>query len=458
MKLRRIVALILVFASMFAFTSCGKKINDKDEQGRTIVSVGGYPTTEGAQRDNYDLRIKEFEEKNPDVVIKPDMWKFDLQTFFAKAAGNRLPNIYETNFTEVKQCIDSGYAADITDVLKEKGYDGKFNEAVLAIVSDDEGRVYGFPYNASLQGLAYNTKLFEAAGLMEPDGTPKQPKTWEEMRDFAIKIKEKTGKPGFVFPTSDNVGGWIFTVFAWSYGVEFVKQDADGNWVANFGTEECAEALQFIKDLKWTYDVLPNTALIGYSEYMKTYAVGNAGMMIIDNAVVRNVTQYQMDPEDIGMLPIPAGPKKHISLIAGSPYMFSNNSTKDQIEAGIRYIETYCNYDASDDFKENKQKEIQTLLERNQLVGIKTLPVWNKNTASVKYEWDLIEKNQNANPNHYKLYNDFVENLNIEIRPEEPVCAQELYATLDKCIQEVLTDKDSDCLSILKKRFSELPA
>ena len=60
-------------------------------------------------------------EKNKDIDIIPDMWKFELQTFFAKAAGGQLPNIYETNFTEVKQCIESGYSADITEALKKRG-------------------------------------------------------------------------------------------------------------------------------------------------------------------------------------------------------------------------------------------------------------------------------------------------------------------------------------------------
>ena len=58
----------------------------------------------------------------------------------------------------------------------------------------------------------------------------------------------------------------------------------------------------------------------------------------------------------------------------------------------------------------------------------------------------------NANVNHVRLYNEFVADMgDCELRPEEPVCAQELYGILDGCIQEVLTNKDADPATLLEK-------
>ena len=42
-----------------------------------------------------------------------------------------------------------------------------------------------------------------------------------------------------------------------------------------------------------------------------------------------------------------------------------------------------------------------------------------------------------------------------QLKPEEPVCAQELYGILDGCIQEVLTNKDADCAALIKKASSD---
>ena len=40
--------------------------------------------------------------------------------------------------------------------------------------------------------------MFEKAGLMNADGTPMQPKDWDEVVKFATKIKEATGKTGWL--------------------------------------------------------------------------------------------------------------------------------------------------------------------------------------------------------------------------------------------------------------------
>jgi len=38
----------------------------------------------------------------------------------------------------------------------------------------------------------------------------------------------------------------------------------------------------------------------------------------------------------------------------------------------------------------------------------------------------------------------------VTIKPEEPVCCQQLYAVLDKCIQEVLTNEDADVAKLVE--------
>lgn len=435
-------------------SGCGNKVNDKDEQGRTIVSVGSWPQKEGSNLDSWNARKEKFEADNKDVVIHPDPWAFELRTFYSKAAGGQLPILYNTHFTEVAQVIEAGYSADLTEVLEERGYESKFNQQILDVVSKD-GKIYAFPFSAYILGLGYNTEMFEKAGLVNEDGTPKQPKDWYELADFAVKIKKATGKPGFVFPTANNYGGWMFTSLAWSFGTDFMEQDEDGKWKATFNSPEAAEALQFIKDLKWKYDVLPSNTLIDGAEYYKTFAVGGAGMLMTAGDIPRKLTQYGMVPEQVGMMAMPAGPKRHVTLLGGDVYCVSPDATKDQIEASLRWIETQYNYNATEDYKINQQSTIDKAIEDNQLINIKNMSIWSGETESRQYLHSLIDENSNANPNHVKLYNEFVENCPAEIQPEEPVCAQELYGVLDNCIQEVLSNKDADCAALLEKANSD---
>ena len=451
-KIVSIVAAAAVLCG--SLCGCGGE-SASSSNGRTQVSIGNWPSKEGIDKENMEAKKARFEEANPEFEIVPDNWSFDLKSFYPKAAGGQLPIVYNTYFTEVSQIIAAGYSADITAQLKKDGLYDKFNPQVLDLVSKD-GKVYAFPYDVYALGLAFNVDMMEAAGLMEADGTPKQPKDWYEVAEFAVKIKEATGKPGFVFPTANNNGGWIFTPVAWSFGADFMEKGSDGKWKAIFDSPEAAEALQFIKDLKWKYDVLPANTLIDGTEYYKIFGTGGAGIQITAGDFPARLTQYGVQPEQIGMMAMPAGPKRHVTLMGGAVQVVSNKANEKQIEGALRWIETSYTPVATDEYKTSTANGIDIRLERNELIGIKSMSIWNTDTDAVQFSHKLIDEKTNANPNHVKLYNDFVADLgDCELRPEEPVCAQELYGILDSCIQEVLTNKDADCAALLKKACSD---
>ncbi len=66
-----------------------------------------------------------------------------------------------------------------------------------------------------------------------------------------------------------------------------------------------------------------------------------------------------------------AGPKRHVALLGGRIWGVSGISTKEQIDAAIRWTETGFNDKATEDFKTTTQNTIKLALENNQLVGIK---------------------------------------------------------------------------------------
>ena len=162
-----------------------------------------------------------------------------------------------------------------------------------------------------------------------------------------------------------------------------------------------------------------------------------------------------MKPDQLGMVALPAGPKRHVTLLGGGTNCVKAGATEEEIDASIRWIETSYNYQLTEEYKANAIKSIDQQLAEGRLVGIKSMKPWSGSAESVKYEYELIDKYANANPNHVRLYNEFVESGDVEIQPEEPVCAQELYGILDGCIQEVLTNKDADCVKLLEKANSD---
>ena len=449
-NLKKLGAFMLAVILLVCMVGCGKNATDVDEQGRTIVKIGGYPEEGNEFRPAFDERIAEFEKNNPDVKVDPIKWNFNLSTFYTQAYGGQLPHLISTNFTEVVPSARAGVVADISDVLKKHGYEGMFNEQIIDALKYDDG-IYSFPNSAYLLGIIYNTELFEKAGLMKADGTPIIPKTWDELVEFGVKIKEKTGKPAIVFPTTNNAGGWIFTPIAWSYGVQFVKENEDGTYSAVFDSPEAVAALQFMKDLKWKYGIVQEDTLVDNQRKKELFATGGAAMIIDNGGSATQFSAYDMDNNKVGAMGLPAGPKKHVTLMGGNAYMMSADASKKQQDGIMRWIKAEKFYELTDEVKKNIVSELEVMAKNNQLIGVKTLTVWSQDAEYTKYYNEMVDKYANININHVKPFNDFVADCPAEIRPEERICAQELYSILDGCLQEVWSSKDADVAAIIKK-------
>ena len=86
-------------------------------------------------------------------------------------------------------------------------------------------------------------------------------------------------------------------------------EQKDGKWMATFASENGVKALQFIKDLKWKYNVLPSSDLIGLADIEQSFAVGDIAMYIENPSQFDNmVTKYNFDITNVAMSKLPAGP------------------------------------------------------------------------------------------------------------------------------------------------------
>ena len=442
MKTKKALAIILSSAMLAAvFSGCSaSKTNDKNSEGKTVISVGNWPakdTTDKKYLETITRQKDEFEAENTDWAIQPDTWGFDLETFYSKAAAGQLPTLYYSNFTEIGKIISGEYYTDISEGLKRAGYEGKFNPAVLKLISNGDD-IVTFPTNTYSLGIAYNVRLFEQAGLMNEDGTPKQPKDWDEVVEFGKKIKEATGKAGFAI--------------AWSYGVEFMKADGDNNYTATFNSQEMIDALQYISDLKWKHGIFLDNTLIDLTEYYKQFGIGNVGMILTSGNVTSQLSQYDMPLEDIGMMAIPKGPKKRVTLTGGYTATVADGASEEQVDIAIKWLEKVGNgYELNDSVKKTIEDGYKHTAEKNEAIGIDGLSVWSNETDIQKFRREMREKYRNIDINHVKLYNDSLTDTNIILQPEEPVCAQELYSVLDGIIQAILSDRNADIRGLIEK-------
>ena len=121
--------------------------------------------------------------------------------------------------------------------------------------------------------------------------------------------------------------------------------------------------------------------------------------------------------------------------MGGSVYEINNKANAKQIEGALKWLQMTNTPDATDEYKTNIEKSIQRSVENGELVTVKEMSPWSTESTALKFRDEMIDKYANGDTAHVKLYNDFVQDLgDCELRPEEPVCAQELYGILDNCI------------------------
>lgn len=449
--MKKIIALILVCIFTLSFTACNDGKTETKNDGKVTITIGAWPNKDknptGYERK--EAQRLAFMEKYPNINVETDSWGYSVDTFLPKAAANQLPTYFYLPFTEVDKVVDAGYVADITDSMKEYGFTENLKKEMIDFVSRN-GKIYMIPDSYYAMGIGANRAVFKEAGLLNDDGTVKYPETFEELAETASAIKKKTGKAGLIFPTMNNAGGWHFMNIAWNYGTEFMKKK-DGKWVACFDSDECAKALQYVKDLKWKYDALSDNLFIDNAEGIKMLGSGQGAMYMTtvdDNLLRATVVRNGMNKDDLSMGSMPKGPKGHISLMGGAVYAIPSSATKEQIDAVFKWIEfTGKGYTLTDDSKKSIEDSFKNnIAEGLPIIGKIPFTVW-KDGEVVNY---TSEKRKEYGNLDLKYFNDYFKFDGIELKTEEPVCAQELYSILDECIQEVLSNKDADVKAILK--------
>ena len=443
-----------------ALAGCGGSGSNNSattEDGRVRLMI--TTTSKDVNPENYQKamdRYAEFEQYYKDtypdekgVSVEPHFYGYSVKDFAAMAAGDQLATYYYVPLTEAKGIMDAGYAKDITKWMEEYGYLQGMDEKIRKNIERD-GKIYLMPTAVYSTGIAVNLKILAEAGYVEADGTPHQPATFTELAEMAADITKKTGKPGFIFPTTNNCGGWRFTPVAWAYGVDFMEQDENGDWKATFNTPECVEALQWVKDLKWKYNAIPENALMDTAKERSMFGSGEGAMCFGEGSSVGTFIQAGINKDDLGFIQMPAGPKRHVTLIGGGYNVFNSNATDEQIDAAFKYLDWVGSGRVLDDKIKNKMiEDIDLKIEKGELIGVLNASPYTDDDPKRAFEIQLntVDK-ANVDMNHVKLYND---QSGIEWQQEEPVEAQALYGVLDNAIQAVLTDENADCAKLIEE-------
>lgn len=451
--IRRLFSLVLVLSMIFLAGCAGNKaeVSNPTEPAKpekVTLKLGIWP--EDTLTDDIKMHekwVETFNAKYPDVEVVPAYYKYATDTFVSLAESGNLPTVFESWYTEPQKLIEGGFVKDITAELKELGWDNAMNPTIKDLLSKD-GKIYGIPRDGYALGLMINVELFEKAGLVDANGVPMYPKTWEEFAQTAKTIKDKTGSAGICLLAKDNAGGWHYSSIAWAFGAQ-MEVEKDGKWIAQLNSPENIAAMSFVKDLQWKYGVLTaNPTNEDWGTGFKSLGTGEAAMYIGANDAVNQPTQVNgLNVKKLAIVPLPAGPGGQYSLMGGTPYMFSAKATSEEVKAALRYLEIMGKAPVTTpESIAGMEADAKSKVASGTPV-IPDFPAWTA-PDFLKAKEEVIAKNSNVD---MALYNDYYSKIKEKgnLHLEEPKLTQDMYAELTKVLQAVVTDKNADVKKLL---------
>ncbi|MFF2327469.1 MULTISPECIES: ABC transporter substrate-binding protein [unclassified Streptomyces] len=425
-----------------ALTGCSALTPSKaGSEGDLVLRVQGMPpATDKPALALFKEQVADFERANPGIEVKGSTTVFDPLTFSAKLSGGNVEDVIRVPLTEPQRLIQQKQVQPITGQLQEWDHFEEFNPQVLKPVSDSAGDVYGVPQNPYAQGLVYNRDLFKKAGL-DPD---RPPTTWDEVRDAAQRISEKTGKAGFVHESKDNQGGWQLAMLTYAFGGELETQQ-DGTYTATLTGEPTKKALHLLQDMRWKDDSLGRNLLNNQNDVIKQFAAGQVGMFMGSPGTYRLAKmQFGMEHTDhfgVGQMPQAGG---NATLTGGDIYMVPKSVDQKHATAAVKWLTfAYAQPQYSTDVAAAQAEALAA--DPKSAVGVPTLPVFDEKrqdaiNAAIKPYVNIELKN----------FLPYTEGLSkLDLKAEPPYQAQQLYTALDPVVQSVLTKRGADVDALL---------
>ncbi|MFE6662353.1 extracellular solute-binding protein [Streptomyces sp. NPDC057697] len=297
---RGITATALVATLAFAATACGSDSeSDGTSKGSGELSgtVTWWDTSTAGSEDKVFKKIAEgFTKKHPKVHVKYVNVPFgDAQNKFKNAAqaGSDAPDVIRSEVAWTPEFADLGYLAPLDGTTALKNPDDFLKQAAASTKYKD--KTYAVPQVIDSMGVFYNKKIFKEAGV-------EVPKTVDELKTVAKKIKDKTGKTGMYLRGDD---AYWFLSFLYGEGGDMVDASTKSVTIDN---PEGVKAMKVVKDLVDS-GAAKTDATDGWENMQASFKDGKVAMMINGPWAVADTFAGKefKDKANLGIAPVPAG-------------------------------------------------------------------------------------------------------------------------------------------------------
>lgn len=260
------IALGAVMAlSAASLAACGGKKEDYGE--RTPVRLWCHPFTEVETQLWLERYVKEF--NNSDVSVEGDYYidlswitedTWDAALKAAQGAGTQ-PEITVLNYAEVALNSLEGYYTALDGYMSEESFIDLLPN--VEEMTNVNGSHYIYPWFVEPYSiLFYRKSAFTAAGL-DPDAPPA---SWDQMYEYAKKLKTVKGYDyGIAMPNTNQLG-WVM------WGFQAQDENSAGYYLLNDDWTQVSVNTEFHKQLftmfqkMYVEELTPASAFTSYNE------------------------------------------------------------------------------------------------------------------------------------------------------------------------------------------------
>ncbi|MDR1686983.1 MAG: extracellular solute-binding protein [Clostridiales bacterium] len=305
-----------------------EKIPERDLGGQEIIignwwgdwDANTYEPTGAADEASTDWRLQIQSDHNFTMMEKNVAGWGEMQELAATSilAGDPLADVILLEPRWFTAMYNQGLLAPLNvesvDITSNEFAD--WNQATIEACTFG-GLPYGFSFGFSLSaggpsGIYYNKRLFEEAGLdpdlpynMQAEGTW----TWENYIELCSQLTRDINNDGImdtyaIVPYHDKVIGSLLT----SNNAMFIGKDAEGKFTNATGTPEFLEGLQFSMRLFTEGYLMPQPEGSQWNWFNDAFQQGQ-GAMFFGEIYMRTESFLSQNPDDIGFVTVPVGPK-----------------------------------------------------------------------------------------------------------------------------------------------------
>jgi len=279
-----------------ATTNNEETTNDNDVEPKKLSGKITFAMGNGQKLEAFQQDAKEFMEKNPGTTVEIEFVE-KIETIKTRMAANELPDIAQVPQEILKSELPEHYAPiDDLGFTKDNLY---FYDSGVG----PDGKLYSVTSMISFNGIVYNKKVFEEAGIT------KIPTTMDEFYEVCETLKAK----GIIPFASNFKDKWPLGMYSIDspFTVAMTGDPEAGNKYAE--TDELMsgtflEALNFLREMKERGYLEPDLMSTDWGGFTRDFGEGKIAMSFLGSWFPTQIP----DEDARGMFPFP-GSKNVVS-------------------------------------------------------------------------------------------------------------------------------------------------